>query len=511
MNDVVAYFTSARFIESLMVILVGIGIIVSSRVLDKRHLKSKSSNSRWYKSAKRLFDFINAMITLILFFAILAINGVDVRKYIASFGIAGITLSFALQDLLKDVTMGLTIMFEGYFKVGDIVEYNGQLGKVVFFSVKTTKLFMLDNETTMAICNRDISQIGISSDWIDVDIPIGYDVDLHYARSLCRECAGRIERLRYVYSCDFMNTQELAESWIEYKLRVHCLSEKKPVVRRNALAVIQDVFYERGQEFPLSIKVLYNVDPDINRRNIQNQRIIEKDGTVVYESTAHKKRDYELGRGAAKSKVMPYSGSDEDIEIAVAEAERYAISENLDNKMKLRIRLLSEELLSLVKGIPNMSKGNFFVEREEFDYEICFEADGKINRKIRDELIEVSSNNTNEAYSGISGMIGQAIDSMLLMSNDDKKGLYKASMSTMEESIGKADDDYRWSYNVYKEKELQAIAERQIESDEFGNEVVVKEGELVKSVLTKLADDIKISVRTNHVNIRVLVKNEEDE
>ncbi|MDO4187651.1 MAG: mechanosensitive ion channel [Lachnospiraceae bacterium] len=511
MDSVLSYFVSAKFFETVIVIIIASLLISGSNAIDRNYLKSKSGNTRWYKSAKIIFDLINSIIVIVLILAILSINGVDVRKYIASLGVIGIILSYALQDLVKDIIMGLSIMFEGYYKIGDVIEIDGKAGKVVSFNVKTTKLFMLDTETTMSICNRHISQVGICSDWIDIAVPIGYDVDLQYARQLCRECARRIERLRHVYSCDFLNTQELAESWVEYKLRIHCLADKKPSVRRNAQAVVQDVFYEKNQEFPLSIKVLYNMEPSTNEK--PHKEIVEQEGVVVYESTAHRKRDYELGRGAAKSKEMKYSGSSEDINMAVSEAERYAISENLDNGMKLRIRLLSEELLSLVGGIPEMKSGVFFVEREGSDYEICFDADGKINRKTRDSLVGVSSTNTNEAYVGVSGMIIRAIDSMLLMSSNDKKGYNKAFMNTMEQSIGKADDDYRWSYNIYKEKEQESLAviEMDSQADIENQNSSIEKDDIVKSVLTNLADDIRISVRTNHVSIRILVKNEEED
>lgn len=499
------YFTSAAFFESIIVILFGVIIIGITNALDKRYLKSKAGNGKWYRSAKMMFDFINTVIILILVLLVLSINGVNVAKYVTSLGVVGIIASFALQDLLKDVVMGLSIMFEGYFKVGDVVEYNGEEAKVVSFNIKTTKLFMIGTETTMSICNRNITQIGTASDWVDILIPISYEVDLYVARGLCREAAKRIERLRNVYSCDFLNTQELADSCINYKLRIHCLPDKKPSVRRNANAVIQDVFYERGQSFPYNVLVIQNMEPT-EKKKIEALKVSTvQDGkdVVVYNSSSHKKRvDYELGRGAAKSKTITFDGSEKAVNAAIQEAERYSGSENLGKAMKLRIRLLSEELISMMRGLPNMKNGQFHIRRDGSDYEICFEADAKINKETRNSLVGVSSSNLNEAYTGIGGMVTQAIDSMMLMSINDKNGVSKASMNAMEESIGKADDDYKWSYNIYKEKEMQS----QLEDDNS-----VNPEELGKSVLTKMSDDIRISVRTKHVSIRVLVKNDEDE
>lgn len=500
------YFRSGRFIESIIVIIFGAIFISLCNALDKKYFKTKAGNTKWYKSSKMIIDFINSIVVLILILAVLSINGVDVGKYVKSLGVLGIIMSFALQDLLKDVIMGLSIMFEGYYKVGDVIIYDNRFGKVISFNVKTTRVFMLDDESTVSICNRNINSIAVASDWIDIDIPIGYDVDLTLSRNLCRECAKRIERLRYVYSCDFINTQELAESWINYRIRVHCLSEKRYGVRRNAQAVIQDVFYEHNQEFPLSIKVLYNMEP----QKPEIKTVAKIDGTdsaaaAVMNASGHKKKyDYELGRGAAKSKVIAFDGSDDAVKKAINEAERYAVSENLGNSMKLRLRLISEELLTLTKSIPRLKDGSFYIERDGLDYEICFDASGKISKKTRDQLVEVSSSNTNDAYAGISGLFTRAIDSMVQMSINDKQGVNSVAMDTMEESIGRADDDYRWSYNIYKEKEQDA-------TDINDDMVEINEDEIGKSMLMKMSDDIRISVRTNHVSMRVLVKAEEED
>ena len=499
-----AYFRSTEFLATLIVMFVGVLVLIVDSMLDRKYVKKRSANEKWYKSFKKIVHFVNTVIIIILILGIFSINGIDVKNYLASLGVIGIILSFALQDLLKDVIMGISIMFEGYFKVGDIVEYEGKQGKVVSFNVKTTKLFMLDAETVMSVCNRNLDEISVCPDWIDVLIPIGYDADLYFARSICRECTKRIERLRYVYSCDFLNTQDFEESWVSYKLRIHCLAEKKFSVYRNANAVIQDVFYEHKLEFPLSIKVIYNVDPDEKQSQsvVLNER---EDGVSVYDTKySMRRKDYELGRGAAKSKECVIDGKDDEkITAAVNEAERYAISENLDQDMRLRLRLLSEELLSLVRYIPSDKEGSFYIEREGGDYEINYEIDARIDKNLRDGLIEISSKRKNEAYAGVSGMIYRAIHSMVLMTYNDLQGKKEENIDISDDYIGGTTDDYKWSYNVYREKELYAMGvdeKNAIEASRIG-----------KSVLTRLADDIKVSVKINYIRVRILVKNDDED
>jgi len=470
------YFLSAEFLQTLGLLALAILILIGSRSLDAKIIKKKSKNQSWYKSAKVVIEVVNIVLIVIIILLALDVNGVDVTKMIRSLGVIGIVVGFALNDLLKDLIMGLSIMFEDYYKVGDIVIYQGKIGKVVSFNVKTTKLFLLETEETLSVSNRNITEISVASDWLDVDVNIGYDVDPITSRALCQECAKRIERLRYVYICDFINTQELAESWITYRLRIHCLQEKRYMVKRNANAVVQDVFFEKGIPFPLSIKVLV----DNEKLQLENKALKANKKPI---SSSNK--TYELGRGAEQSKVCSIDGSEGSIEKAIKEAERYSRSENLDKKMQLRIRLLSEELLILSKEMANLHDGKYQIIREREDYLIDFSALADVTKK--DVKIMKKNNNI---YEGVLGRLQYALESMIELSMNNGN-----SDEITDETIGKSDEDYRWSYKVYKET---AEDNKTVNEDEIG-----------RSVITAFADDVKIFVRRNHVNIKILVKNME--
>ena len=193
------YFTSGQFIETLFVFFIGIGILIGTTALDDKILKSKSANAKWYKSAKMIIDFAKYVVMLLLFLAILSINGINVEKYMASLGIMGVVLTFALQDLLKDITMGLSIMFEGYFKVGDMVVYNGELAKVISFTIKTTKLMMDADGSIRSVGNRNISDISVASDFIDILVPVGYDVEHEFLNRYGHEQPQGIQRQFHEY------------------------------------------------------------------------------------------------------------------------------------------------------------------------------------------------------------------------------------------------------------------------------------------------------------------------
>lgn len=480
----IEYFISGRFIESVTVVLFGLAILYAIRTADRKYIHKKSKNASWTHSAKLFLDFLSVFIVIIVVLFVLSINGVNVRKYFASLGIAGIAIGFAAQDLLKDLVMGVTIVIENYFKPGDVVIYKGRYGKITSFNLKTTKMKMLDDESIMNVPNRNIDEISLSADWFDLDIPIGYDVDLPFSRFIVQECCRRIERLRYVYSVDYQNTQDFEDSWILYRIRVHCMVEKRFPLRRAANAVVQDVFYEHKLGFPYPVKVIQNVDPDqpafgADFINNKSKEEINKYNKV-----------YELGSGAAKSKRITIDKKEASIKNALDEAERYTSAENLDKKMRMRIRLLSEEILTLTRSITNIDKGEFYIERNNGDYEIRVEANAKLGADAKEIFKGISSDGS---FSGTGSSIINAINSMFHMKNNHSEKKESNDDNTMENSISSSDGDYRWSLNIFNEKQ-----------EEAGK--VISSDATKMSVLNSLAEDVRVSVKGDNLSIVVLVK-----
>ena len=77
---------------------------------------------------------------LITLLVILEANGIDTKSLLASFGVAGLVAGLALQDLLKDFIVGMSLIFEGEFAIGDWVSINGFKGEVLPSNLRITKL-----------------------------------------------------------------------------------------------------------------------------------------------------------------------------------------------------------------------------------------------------------------------------------------------------------------------------------------------------------------------------------
>ena len=89
----------------------------------------------------RIFAFVVALI------AILSVWGVKVGPLLASLGIAGIAVAFALQSTLGNIFGGLSIILDKSLRVGDKIKLDsGIMGTVSHIGFRSTKILTFDNE-----------------------------------------------------------------------------------------------------------------------------------------------------------------------------------------------------------------------------------------------------------------------------------------------------------------------------------------------------------------------------
>ena len=253
MKDWTAYFTSQAFFSTLIIAAIALIICIAVKRTFRKisHQMDKSNRMRY--NLKTVSSVIRSVVFCFAILFVLQVNNVNVGALMTGLGIAGIVVAFAVQDLLKDLIMGIGIFIGNYFKVGDIVTYgNVEEGRVVSFTVKTTKIYDVNTGETLTVSNRNISEITRISDWLDVIVPGPYTVEAVRMREICEKIAERIRELEDVTDCVFLGTDEFAESLIKYRLRLFTDPAKKRPTKRAANAVIQDVFAENGIEVPFN-------------------------------------------------------------------------------------------------------------------------------------------------------------------------------------------------------------------------------------------------------------------
>jgi len=122
---------------------------------------------------------------------LLKIWGVDITPYLAGVGISGVVLGLALQDSLKNIFGGVTLLLDRTFQVGDKVKLeDGTVGTIHDIGLRSTKMVTYSNEIIFLpngyLANSRIQNYTKPNLKVRVDVNFGvaYGTDVNKVRKL---------------------------------------------------------------------------------------------------------------------------------------------------------------------------------------------------------------------------------------------------------------------------------------------------------------------------------------
>lgn len=104
------------------------------------------------------FKFIQYITYIIVGFAVLSASGINVTPFLAASAALLVGLGLALQELFQDVIGGIFIFIDKSLLVGDIVEIEGRVSRVVEVSLRTTRAITRDDKIVVIPNHKFISQ-----------------------------------------------------------------------------------------------------------------------------------------------------------------------------------------------------------------------------------------------------------------------------------------------------------------------------------------------------------------
>lgn len=103
-------------------------------------------------------NILKYFIIIIDLMIILEIFGISTKGFIASLGVVSLVAGLAVQDILKDMLSGLTILMENQYAIGDWVSISGFKGEVISLGLRSTKIRAYTGEVKI-IANRSILEV----------------------------------------------------------------------------------------------------------------------------------------------------------------------------------------------------------------------------------------------------------------------------------------------------------------------------------------------------------------
>ena len=222
------------------------------------NLKTESDRKKatYIKLAKSICRYLFILIT---FLFILQIFGINISSVIAGVGLLGVIFGLAIQDWLKDIIRGSTILSDNYFKVGDIVKYNDIEGKVLVLGIKTTKIKSLSTGNIISISNRNIEQIEVVSNNIYFNIPLSYELKQDKVNKVLKEIVEKVKKIDNIKDCKYLGPNNLNDSSIDYLIGLELNNnEKKLQSRRDAINSILITLESNNIEIPYNQLDIHN-------------------------------------------------------------------------------------------------------------------------------------------------------------------------------------------------------------------------------------------------------------
>lgn len=230
-----------RIFWSVLVVLIGLALYRTiAKVLNTKEKKnskilSDKKNKTFIHMLKSVIAGVIGIVTALM---VLQIYGVNVSSMLAGVGIASIVIGFALQDSLKDIIRGFTIVSDDYYEIGDVIKFGDNIGPVVSVSLLTTKIQDINTMNIVSIANRNIDRVEVDPGYLYIDVPLPHEIKLAKAEMLMRGIAKQLARRKDILTADYQGVNDIGNSSYTYQFAITCDPANKLQVHRESLGVI---------------------------------------------------------------------------------------------------------------------------------------------------------------------------------------------------------------------------------------------------------------------------------
>ncbi len=215
-----AVFYAPKVLLAVIVLLVGLRLIkymgkLTRKAMDKKNMEESLKHF--------LVSLISIFLKVILVVTVISMVGVETTSFVAVLAAAGFAIGMALQGSLGNFAGGVLILLFKPFKVGDVIEAQGQKGKVSQIEIFNTIIKTPDNQTVIVpngiLSNGIINNLSTEKTRrVDLTFGIGYDDDLKKAQQILNKIVNKHNKI-LKDPAPFVRVAELGDSTVNFTVR----------------------------------------------------------------------------------------------------------------------------------------------------------------------------------------------------------------------------------------------------------------------------------------------------
>lgn len=239
-------------VKALLVFIVGRFLISLINKLVQRVLLKRNIDP----SIKTFVgSLIHIVLMILLIVSVVGALGVQTASFAALLASAGVAIGMALSGNLSNFAGGLIILIFKPYKVGDFIEAQNLSGTVreiqIFHTVLTTtdnKVIYIPNGSlsSSAVINYSYQQVRR----IDWTFGVEYGTDYAKVKGVLEDILAKDERILQEPAAPFIAMSQLADSSVNYVVRVWVKSSDYWNVYYDITRIVYERFNAEGIGFP---------------------------------------------------------------------------------------------------------------------------------------------------------------------------------------------------------------------------------------------------------------------
>lgn len=209
-----------KIITALVILIIGLFLI---GIITKLSRKMMAKSGFELSLQKFLSNLISWTLKILLFVVVISKLGVETTSFAAILAAAGLAVGLALQGSLSNFAGGVLIMIFKPFKVGDLIEAQGELGVVKDIEIFTTKILSPTNKEIIipngTLSNGNITNYSTEGKLrVDLTIGVSYDADIKKTKAVLMEVLTSNPKVLQDPE-PTVNVSELADSSVNFAVR----------------------------------------------------------------------------------------------------------------------------------------------------------------------------------------------------------------------------------------------------------------------------------------------------
>ncbi len=451
------------FTNPFFIITGGMVMIVLIQFLIRLSESRKNMNRRFLLRLMMLVVFFGCILNLFkVWDPSLDIGSILLKGSALIVAIVG----FAAQTAISDIICGFLISMNKPFEIGDRIVIEGlepgivedlTLRHVVISIYDDLKIIVpnsqLNTKTVINTSYRKDDKRGIH-----LQFSVSYDTDIQKAIDAIRDCvsespytlgverngikedSGPVYFLKYAESALILETT----LWI-----TKATSTYTAITDVNTR--VKNTFQNRGIEIPYSYL-----------------NVVEYEGIKAAPSAEpeKKKEKDDPSKRLFRTNTLRFKTENVNMEKAMETVHLFSRRQRLDVRKTRQMELLTEESIGIIKNIVSDAKVSFWIEGSGLIYRIHLAFSARIGSEEYKKLLSLSSSGRNEAARAFPGRLWEIIVRGIDSQTDDRQ----------EKS------SYEWN-----------LSEETVSAEQIG-----------EFILAAIADDIKVSVRKDKVELLVI-------